>query len=133
MLALATKALTFALYNWRLLAILAASLAVTEFGIWQFHRGAESVRAEDRAALQAASSRQAKAVSAADQQRLKDTQTVTQLQADLSHAADAVPDSTPSAARVALACQRLRFQAGPGAKLPAECGSDRSAQASSRP
>jgi hypothetical protein len=92
------------------------------FGAWQFHRGAESVRAKDREALEAASSRQAKAVSEADQQRPKDQATTAKLKDQLTHAADALPDSNPSAVRVAPYCQRLCNQGSSIAAVPACAG-----------
>lgn len=88
------------------------------------HDGTKSERAKQAVVVSEAATRNAIATGAANVERVQDTATTNTHERDLKDADNAVADSKPSAARLALNCQRLRAQRG-GSKLPAECGSSR--------
>jgi hypothetical protein len=87
--------------------------------------GAQNARARIEASQAKADAKaEAKASAAREQaasERLSDRETVFRLEQELSHADDAAPDSAPSAARLALACERLRRSGVRKADLPAGC------------
>lgn len=85
------------------------------------HDGWNAHKADEAKRTKAAEKRNASAKSQADLQRPKDQASVAQREKDLRDAYQSTPDSKPSAARVALACERLRL-ANPHRTLPPACG-----------
>lgn len=87
------------------------------------HDGVKAEKARVEARLEKARQVDQAAKSKAADQRVVDTQTVAKHEQELSRADDALPDAKPSAARTALACQRLRAQGTRPSELPAQCRS----------
>lgn len=110
-------------------------LLVLFFGLQA--KGRADQRRIDHAAAEVAIAKaqaiNAKAIAAADAERAADSAAVTTLQKDLNRAYENTPDGKPSAARLALACGRLRRT--PQARLPEFsrlCGPDRGSQAAAQ-
>lgn len=136
MLALASL-ITFTRSNWRILLPIALTLGlILGFYLWSAHErhvGAEGVKTQDRKAIAVAVAKNTEAHAKADTERASDTARTDTTRKDLSHAADHVQDTAPSAARVALGCERLRKQGGGRVVLPAVCRSGGAGQAKAGP
>ncbi len=101
------------------LAILAVLAAV-------YMRGRGDERTENDAEKAVAEAEASKADeiadNQADQQRVEDAQKTAELREELIDAVQAVPDSVPAPAAVALGCQRLLNAGRRPSDLPAVCG-----------
>jgi hypothetical protein len=95
--------------------------------------GVKDEKAAETQRLEAAKARNAVAVARSDVQRADDQRDTAKLEEDLRSADDATPDSKPSDARLALACQRLRARSARLADTPECRGLAGRTQAAARP
>lgn len=121
-----TFLLPFVLRYWRYLAIAGALLALL-LALWGFvaherHLGRIQAEAAAAQAVAEAKVKNDAALAQAAQQRAVDLANTAKLEKALTDAYAKTPDSKPSAARINLACARLRHENGVGGKLPAVCG-----------
>jgi hypothetical protein len=104
-------------------AVVGALVAFLLFGAYCAHRAAEGERAA-QASRQAELDRKASAAreTAADE-RLNDTLTTEARERERHDATASLPDTRPSARRIARACVQLRQQRTPERELPVVCRS----------
>lgn len=112
------------LLTWRgYLAIAAAALLLSmgAFGAWKWEDGRVKAAQAAAQAIQTqvdALQRDAAAKAVADAQRVTDSAINRKLSEDLTNAVAKMPDSIPSARRIALGCARLRASGFIVADLP---------------
>lgn len=125
------SAITFAAVWWKFaLAVLAAVLLSYQVGSCRgYAHGKLAMQAAIDRANTAALQQKARADDLAARQRLTDQRATASLERNLADAVANIPDSVPTARRLARACAQLRSQRVDTASLPQCVGSAGTAQA----